>query len=323
MRTGHFRFSVGALDCIALSDGALVCGPPDDPPRGRGAVRERSPGRSRRRRREGRGDSALDAVERRVHLPPGRARARSGSWSTPAPATSTRAPGDWSRTSPAPASLPSDIDAVILSHGHRTTSAVCIDRDGSPVFPAARVLLSRGEWEFWMEGEAERALARRERRSLIDFARQTLPDLQECLELIDEEGRAGQRGALPAGARSHARPPRGGAVVALPAAPRHRRPRPSPAARGTPRVALRGRRRPRPRRADAAGALRDGRRRGLPRPRVPLPLPRPRPVEHPRLRLELDEHLLRSTGPAQGPKTRRVGTRRVPPVCPIVIAWVA
>ena len=46
---------------------------------------------------------------------------------------------------------PSDIDIIVLTHGHLDHVCGGIDGDGAMIFPNARQLMARGEWEYWTE----------------------------------------------------------------------------------------------------------------------------------------------------------------------------
>ena len=46
---------------------------------------------------------------------------------------------------------PGDIDTIVLTHGHLDHVCGGIDKDGALVFPNARQIMTRGEWEYWTE----------------------------------------------------------------------------------------------------------------------------------------------------------------------------
>jgi glyoxylase-like metal-dependent hydrolase (beta-lactamase superfamily II) len=186
MDAGHFRFSIGALDCIAVSDGALVWGPPDDPPPAT-VLFANAPQAEADAAAEEAGETlpwthwteyctclVIDTGPQRILVDAGAGELDPGTGRLIANLAGADV-------------APSDIDTVILSHGHPDHIGGLVDRDGSPIFPAARVLVSRKEWRFWMEGEAERVLSDESAAFLVGFARQTFPALQHCLELVDEE----------------------------------------------------------------------------------------------------------------------------------------
>lgn len=44
-----------------------------------------------------------------------------------------------------------DVDTVIITHAHGDHCVGLADRDGAPVFPSARILVNRREWQHWYE----------------------------------------------------------------------------------------------------------------------------------------------------------------------------
>jgi glyoxylase-like metal-dependent hydrolase (beta-lactamase superfamily II) len=82
---------------------------------------------------------------------------------------------------------PEDVGTVILTHVHPDHAGGILDADGVPVFSRARWVMARAEWEFWMEGTAERLLPEHG-RLLVDMARRQLSPLEGIVELtIGEE----------------------------------------------------------------------------------------------------------------------------------------
>jgi len=46
---------------------------------------------------------------------------------------------------------PGDIDVIVLTHGHLDHVCGGVDHNGDMVFPRARQVMTRGEWEYWTE----------------------------------------------------------------------------------------------------------------------------------------------------------------------------
>ena len=186
VETGYFRFTVGRFDCLAVSDGALVYGPPDFPPPAPMLYANAPPAEVDAAVREAGGPvpwtqwtsdytCLLVAVgTRRVLIDTGAAGL--------GPET-----GRLVDNLAAAGVRPADIDEVILTHGHPDHIGGLLDSSGTPLFPAARVFLSRREWEFWMGGEAQRLLPAQAAALLVGFARKVLPVIEDRVELVDEE----------------------------------------------------------------------------------------------------------------------------------------
>ena len=71
---------------------------------------------------------------------------------------------------------PGDIDIIVLTHGHLDHVCGGVDRDGNMVFPNARQIMARGEWEYWTEETDATAMGDR----FIEDVRFT----QECLRAM-------------------------------------------------------------------------------------------------------------------------------------------
>jgi glyoxylase-like metal-dependent hydrolase (beta-lactamase superfamily II) len=77
----------------------------------------------------------------------------------------------------------SDIDTVILTHGHDDHVGGNTDAQGNPTFPKARYVMWKEEWIFWTSEQAERLY---EKSELADTRKKLLP-IQHQLDLLDHE----------------------------------------------------------------------------------------------------------------------------------------
>jgi glyoxylase-like metal-dependent hydrolase (beta-lactamase superfamily II) len=75
----------------------------------------------------------------------------------------------------------SDIDRVILTHGHVDHAAGCFDSRGRPVFPRARFIASEREWEYWAAGPGDNEL----QNMFFDAARKNLLPIRDKFELVE------------------------------------------------------------------------------------------------------------------------------------------
>ena len=85
----------------------------------------------------------------------------------------------------------SDIDTVILTHGHPDHISGNLTADGKPAFPNARFVLWKTEWEFWTADNIDLTgcqLPEELKTSLMTAAaRRFLPPIQDQVELIERE----------------------------------------------------------------------------------------------------------------------------------------
>jgi glyoxylase-like metal-dependent hydrolase (beta-lactamase superfamily II) len=82
---------------------------------------------------------------------------------------------------------PWDIDHVLLTHGHPDHLGGNVDAEVNAVFPQARWLMSKIEWEFWMGGQAEEVLPEPGKDVLLGVARRNLAPIKERVSLISGE----------------------------------------------------------------------------------------------------------------------------------------
>ncbi len=82
---------------------------------------------------------------------------------------------------------PDDIDTIIITHAHPDHIGGNTDSEGNLVFPGARYVMWRDEWNFWISGQAEKELDEHSRDVLMSYARKNLPPIEDKVDIIDSE----------------------------------------------------------------------------------------------------------------------------------------
>jgi glyoxylase-like metal-dependent hydrolase (beta-lactamase superfamily II) len=83
-----------------------------------------------------------------------------------------------------------NIDTVVLTHGHADHIGANVDDAGRPSFPNARYVMWKEEWDFWTQEQPDlRALPVEEqiKQLLVAYAQRELPPLKGQIDLIDRE----------------------------------------------------------------------------------------------------------------------------------------
>lgn len=188
MDNGTFRFKIGRLQCTAISDGTLTYTPPKFPPPAN-LLFANAPRADLERAL---GEHDLEPPEQWLE------------WTSPyiclvvdtgehlvlvdtgagdlAPTTGKL------RDNLKMAGISSDeIDVVALTHGHPDHIGGITDAEGKPMFPNARFVMWKDEWDFWTSGQAEEHLDEHIKELLVAFARKNLPPIQDCVDLVENE----------------------------------------------------------------------------------------------------------------------------------------
>ena len=84
---------------------------------------------------------------------------------------------------------PEEITTVILTHAHPDHIGGVLDANGKAAFPNARYVMSKAEWGFWTSDPdlCSTGMHNNVQQLLVTCARKNLPPLKECIELIDGE----------------------------------------------------------------------------------------------------------------------------------------
>jgi len=77
----------------------------------------------------------------------------------------------------------SDIDRIIVTHGHIDHVSGSFDSKGKPVFPNARYITSESEWEYWLTSPGSNEL----HNMFFDFARKNLLPIRDQLDLVKDD----------------------------------------------------------------------------------------------------------------------------------------
>jgi glyoxylase-like metal-dependent hydrolase (beta-lactamase superfamily II) len=78
---------------------------------------------------------------------------------------------------------PTHIDTVVITHAHPDHIGGALDGESQPVYANASYYISKGEWDFWFSGAS---MARAPKR-FVNFARRCLGAVQDRVHLLEGE----------------------------------------------------------------------------------------------------------------------------------------
>lgn len=79
---------------------------------------------------------------------------------------------------------PSDIDIIVLTHGHLDHICGGVDGDGALIFPRAKQLMARGEWNYWTQETDATAMGDQFVED-VRFAQDCLRAMRAQMQLIE------------------------------------------------------------------------------------------------------------------------------------------
>ncbi len=82
---------------------------------------------------------------------------------------------------------PGDIDTAIITHGHPDHIGGLTLDNGSLIFPNARYVMLKKEWEFWTSGQAAETYEGETRDILVGIANRNLPAIEDRVDLLEGE----------------------------------------------------------------------------------------------------------------------------------------
>lgn len=184
---GFYRFEVGELECLTVSDGAGPTVPltvhGTNVPVGR-------IGEVLRAHHLSASEAPVNLTALMVNTGPQTVLVDAGLGRMSGPNGEVVAAGGISGNLAAAGVGPEDVDLVVITHFHPDHVGGLFDDRRGLVFPNARYALPRAEWEFWMETPASQEALRMPeefKRAQIETARNLLPRLDGRLDLFEAD----------------------------------------------------------------------------------------------------------------------------------------
>jgi glyoxylase-like metal-dependent hydrolase (beta-lactamase superfamily II) len=78
-----------------------------------------------------------------------------------------------------------DIDIIIHTHGHPDHVGGNTDNEGKLIFPNARYILCKTEWDFWNSAEAVKKIDEHSRDILVGYANKNLAPIKNKADLVE------------------------------------------------------------------------------------------------------------------------------------------
>jgi glyoxylase-like metal-dependent hydrolase (beta-lactamase superfamily II) len=83
---------------------------------------------------------------------------------------------------------PEDIDVIVHTHAHRDHLGGNTDSAGNPVFPNARYIMWKDEWDYWNADKTKTSFQGTGREGALELTLKNLAPLRGRVELIEDEG---------------------------------------------------------------------------------------------------------------------------------------
>lgn len=187
MNNETYRFNVGKFECIAISDGTMTYAPPNFPPPVSFLFSNAS-------------KTALQKILPKYGIKPEQWNDWTSQYTCLVIKTEKNkilidtgagslmpTTGKLIKNLKQVGIVPEDIDTVIITHGHPDHLGGNSDDGSKVVFPKARWVMWKDEWEFWTSNRAENILDEHSKDQLVGIARKNLSIIRDRVDLVDTE----------------------------------------------------------------------------------------------------------------------------------------